>query len=146
MRLLTIGDIASLPKPIQEALEKAKDATRAGMKLALVLALSYGGRDEIVRAARKAAGDIASGNLAFSALDEERFTKYLDTAGVPDPDLIIRTAGEMRLSNFLPWQAAYAEFYATPVLWPDFTVQHLHEAIRNYGTRLRKFGGLVNTK
>jgi len=146
VRLKAIGEIRLLPQEVRRALSKAERLTSEGKNLTLTLALSYGGRDEIVRAARKAAEDILKRKLEAANLDEERFAGYLDTAGIPDPDLIIRTAGERRLSNFLLWQASYAELYITSTLWPDFGAEDLHRAIRAYSRRRRRFGALEETK
>jgi len=110
--------------------------------MVLNLALSYGGRDEILRAARRFADDVAAGRMRPEDLTEALFQTYLFAPDLPDPDLLIRTSGEMRLSNFLLWQAAYAEFYVTDVLWPDFRRRHLLEAISDYQRRSRRFGGV----
>ncbi len=146
VRLQAIGEIRLLSEKVRRALSEAERLTKAGANLTLTLALSYGGRDEIVRAARKAAEDISKGKLKRAELNEERFARYLDTAGLPDPDLVIRTAGEMRLSNFLLWQVSYAELYITSVLWPDFSVKDLHQAIHAYSRRRRRFGALEETR
>jgi undecaprenyl diphosphate synthase len=108
--------------------------------MTLTLALSYGSRDEIVSAARKIASDVKAGKLAVSAIDERAFAARLDTAGMPDPDLVIRTSGEQRISNFLLWQLAYAEFHFSPVAWPDFTRARLDEAFADFSSRQRRFG------
>ena len=123
---------------INELEEKTKDAT--GLKF--TIAINYGGRDEIRRAVTRIAEDARDGKIACDAITEDLISDYLDTAGLPDPDLLIRTSGEERLSNFLPWQLAYTEFYFTDVLWPDFTKEDLLTAIRYYNGRERRFGGV----
>ena len=109
----------------------------------LVIAFNYGGRDEIVRAARRIAAAAARGELESEAVTPEVFASFLDTAGIPDPDLVIRTSGELRLSNFLPWQAAYSELVFLPCYWPDFTREHLADALGQYAARERRFGGVL---
>jgi undecaprenyl diphosphate synthase len=143
VRVRLIGDREGLAPDIRALLDEAETLTRANTALNLVVAFNYGGRDEIVRAARKAAGDIAAGRLAPEALTAETFSTYLDTAEIPDPDLVIRTSGEIRLSNFLPWQAAYAELVFLPCYWPDFGRADLAEALRAFGARERRFGGVA---
>ncbi len=106
-----------------------------------MIAVNYGGRDEILRAAAKLAADIKAGKLDEAQLSEETFASYLDTAGMPDPDLLIRTSGEIRLSNYLLWQLAYTEIYVTDTLWPDFDQEELEKAILQYNKRERRFGG-----
>jgi len=136
IRFRTIGRTERLPKTAQKWIEKAASETAGNTGMVLNLALSYGGRGEILEAVRRAA---ASGE-SMADLDEERFSARLDTAGLPDPDLIIRTSGEKRISNFLLWQAAYAELYFTDVLWPDFDEQELLTALLDYQGRQRRFG------
>lgn len=140
IRLTTIGDLSRIPPGVQQTLESVKQRTRNHKAMTLVLALGYGGRAEIVAAARRAAADAAAGRLDPQTLDEARFSDYLDTAGLPDPDLMIRTSGEFRLSNYLLWQMAYAEFHFTPTLWPDFRKGHLYAALLDYQARERRFG------
>ncbi|NDY43127.1 isoprenyl transferase [Dissulfurirhabdus thermomarina] len=140
IRLRTIGEIDRLPERVRGALEDAMARTRDNHGLVLNLALSYGGRDEIVRAARRLAEACRDGRLDPAAIDEDRFAAELYTADLPDPDLLIRTGGEMRLSNFLLYQAAYTELYVTPVLWPDFGEAELLAAIDDFGRRQRRFG------
>ncbi len=135
-----IGQVGRLPGAAREELDRAQERTRHNPGLKLVLALSYGGRDEIVRAARSLARAAAEGRLDPDDLDADRFAAALDTAGLPDPDLLIRTAGEMRISNFLLWQASYAEYYSTNVLWPDFDRDALAQAVAAYARRTRTFG------
>jgi len=134
-----IGRLEELAADIQQKIRNSVERTKGNTRLILNVAFNYGGRAEIVDAARRA---IAAG-LSPEELTEERFGRFLYTAGCPDPDLIIRTAGEMRLSNFLTWQAAYSEYYSTPTLWPDFGKEELRQAIEDYGKRVRKFGGLA---
>ncbi len=140
VRLRTIGQAHRLPQPCRKALFQAIGLTSKNTGLILNLALSYGGRTEIADAARQIAKDIERGRLQIEAIDEACFAQYLYTSDLPDPDLVIRTSGEMRISNFLLYQIAYAELHVTPVLWPDFSRKHLYEAIRNYQGRERRFG------
>lgn len=136
IRFKVIGNREKLSLNILQAIEELERATSNNSKLILQCALSYGGRDEIVRAVKKA----ISYKMPIENINEQSFSKLLDTSDTIDPDLIIRTSGEMRLSNFLIWQSAYAEFYFTDTLWPDFTKEELLEAIQNYRTRDRRFG------
>jgi undecaprenyl diphosphate synthase len=140
IRLHAIGNILSLPFRVQEQLQQAIDLTKDNTGLRLVLALSYGSRWEIVNAVKKVAADIEKGTISSNDLDNVVFEKYLDTSGFPDPELVIRTSGEYRISNFLLWQIAYAELYFTPTLWPDFRREHLYEAILDFQCRERRFG------
>jgi len=140
IRLLTIGDLAKLPPEIRNDLESAMEESRDYEAGTLILALSYGGRQEIVRAAQRFAQDVAAGRSSPETLTEGTFNDYLDTAGIPEPDLIIRTSGEMRLSNFLLWQASYAELWFSNILWPDFGEQELRDAIEDYKRRHRRYG------
>jgi undecaprenyl diphosphate synthase len=142
IRLIASGNLSDLPQVTQTALEQAQERLSKNTGMVLNLALSYGGRDEIVRAARRFAEDVASGQMKADELSEALFQTYLFAPGLPDPDLLIRTSGEMRLSNFLLWQAAYAEIYVTDVLWPDFRRRDLLEAISSYQRRSRRFGGV----
>ena len=135
-----IGDLGKLPSAKRDAVDRLVDGTRGGTRLQLNLAISYSSRAEIARAARRLAEDVRQGRLALEDVDEEALGLRLYTAGIPDPDLLIRTSGELRLSNFLLWQLAYTELYITPVLWPDFTRAHLYEAILEYQGRERRFG------
>jgi len=139
LRLRVIGDRPGIPALARRELEKTERATAANGGMTLVLALNYGGRSEIVEAAR---GILRSGRVRPRDLDEERFGSYLQTAGLPDPDLLIRTSGELRVSNFLLWQIAYAEIWITPVLWPDFRREHLFRAVVDYQKRDRRFGDI----
>jgi undecaprenyl diphosphate synthase len=140
VRLRIIGDYTRFGPEMTRAIRAAEQATAGGTRLNLNVALSYGARDEILAAARAAAREIAAGRLAPEALDEARFGTLLQTAGVPDPDVIIRTSGEQRLSNFLLWQAAYAEFVFQDVLWPDYRAEHLAEAVEDFRRRERRYG------
>jgi undecaprenyl diphosphate synthase len=140
-----IGDIERMGVAERAAIRKILQATRGGKNLQLVVALSYGSRGEIVRAARRLAERAAAGTLDPAAIDEAAFAEELFTAPWPDPDLLIRTSGEYRISNFLLWQLAYTELYSTPVLWPDFTREHLFEAIIEYQRRDRRFGRILDS-
>ncbi len=140
VRLLVIGDMESLPQVIVDKLIDVIDRTSKNTGLTLIVALSYGARWEIARAARLVAEDVSSGKLGKEEIDEELFKRYLTTSDIPDPELLIRTSGEYRLSNFLLWQLAYAEMYFTPTLWPDFRKEHLYSAILDFQKRERRFG------
>jgi undecaprenyl diphosphate synthase len=140
VRLRPIGDLARLPRGARQELERTREALAGNSGLTLVLALSYGGRDEILRACRRLAARAAAGEVRPEAIDPDAFAAALDTAGLPDPELLIRTAGEMRISNFLLWQASYAEYYSAPVCWPDFGRAELAAAIAEYQRRRRTFG------
>ena len=141
VRLNAIGRIEGLPKTVQVALKRGIAQTANNSGLLLNLALNYGGRSELVDAVRDLADRVASGSLKPDDIDEELISSVLYTAGMPDPDLLIRPSGEMRLSNFLPWQMVYTEIWFTQVYWPDFRRQHLYEAVRTYQERDRRFGG-----
>ena len=138
--LKAVGDLSQLPEAVQRDLEQTIAATAAGARMDLTLALSYGGRSEIVHAAQTLAREVAAGLLAPEDIDAARFSRYLYTAGMPDPDLIIRTSGEYRLSNFLLWQSAYTELYVTETLWPDFREEEFLKALETYQHRERRFG------
>ncbi len=140
IRLRAIGEVSQLPASVREILDATVSGTAGSGEMTLTLALSYAGRNEIVRAARKLAAEAASGAVDPAAIAEEEFAARLDTAGMPDPDLVIRTSGEMRISNFLLWQAAYAEFVFTDVLWPDFGKAEFLAALDEYARRDRRFG------
>lgn len=144
VRLLTIGNIDHLPALCQQNLLEAKEATRNNTGLSLIIALSYSGRSEIVNAAQKLARDVERGAVLPGEVDEEMFSGYMETAGVPDPELLIRTSGEMRISNFLLWQIAYTELYITETLWPDFRKEDLYKAICAYQKRERRFGKVLD--
>ncbi len=138
--LRTIGETEMLPKNIQALLKESIQRTAKNQGMILNLALSYGGRAEITRAARLIAEACLRGDLLPKEITEEMFAQYLYTAGLPDPDLLIRTSGEQRISNFLLYQCAYTEFYITPVLWPDFREEEFMAALRDYARRERRFG------
>ncbi|RYE23281.1 MAG: isoprenyl transferase [Sphingobacteriales bacterium] len=140
VRLHVIGDFASLPELAQKEMNEAKEITAANTGLNLILALSYSSRWEIVEAAKSLAKAAANGELKVDDITEQEFNKHLNTAQFPDPELMIRTSGEHRISNFLLYQLAYAELYFTPVHWPEFRKQHLYEALLNYQQRERRFG------
>jgi undecaprenyl diphosphate synthase len=140
IRLSAIGDLESLGEPIHTQLRGAIEQTAHNQGMVLNLALSYGGRDEIVAAVRRIYGDALAGKISPDEVTKDRFAQYLYTTGVPDPDLLIRTGGECRISNFLLWQMAYTEFYFTELLWPDFRERHLLKAIADYQQRERRFG------
>ena len=142
VRLRAIGRLGELPESTRVALQKAIDATAANTKLTLVLALSYSSRVEIADAVREIAREVRDGKLDPEAVGEETISRRLYTRDYPDPDLLIRTSGEMRLSNFLLWQLSYTEFYITGTLWPDFRKDDLYEAVREFGKRQRRFGGI----
>jgi undecaprenyl diphosphate synthase len=140
IRLRAIGNILNLPKVCQRELQEAMDITAHNNGLTLILALSYSGRWEILEAVRNIATDVAQGKLQAIDINDEVFSNYLTTRDIPDPELLIRTSGEMRISNFLLWQIAYSELYMPDVLWPDFRREHLYEAILAYQKRERRFG------
>src|SRR5690606_32952926 len=137
-----IGRREGLPQPVLEQIDACAEETADCTGLTLCLALNYGARTEMTDAVRLMAEKVRNGELELADITEEAVSQHLYTAGLPDPDLIIRTAGEFRLSNYLLWQASYAELYVTDVLWPDFTRETLHEALREYSARERRFGGL----
>ena len=137
-----IGDRSALDADIVEMLEHAERETAKFDKLDFTIALNYGGRDELRRASVKLAKQVQQGVLSPDQITEELISQTLDTAELPDPDLLIRTSGELRLSNYLIWQLAYAEFYFTDTLWPDFDMESLKEAVRYYNGRERRFGGV----
>jgi undecaprenyl diphosphate synthase len=141
VRLQTIGDLERLPSKVLKSLEVTKQATAEGKKIDLVLALNYGGRDDIRRAVVAMVEDIERGKLSKDEISEQKIGAYLDTSPWPDPDVLIRTSGEKRQSNFLLWQLSYSEFYHTDVLWPDFNEQELVNAIAEFQRRKRRFGG-----
>lgn len=145
-RLRVIGDRSRLPKDIVEMIEQAESVTHANEGLTVVIALSYGGRQDIVFAAREVAKAAAAGKIAPDAINEDIFASYLMTADIPDPDLMIRTSGESRISNFLLWQLAYAEMFFTNTLWPDFSRVDMEAALTCYASRERRYGGLPDRK
>lgn len=142
VRVNSIGRIDQLSKTAQEALSKAYELTKDNTSLTLNIALNYGGRTELIDAMQDISGKVLKGELKIEDIDEEVVNKHLYTAGIPDPDLLIRPSGEYRLSNYMLWQIAYSEFWMTPVLWPDFRKIHLMDALLSYQTRKRRFGGL----
>ncbi|MFO7534150.1 MAG: polyprenyl diphosphate synthase [Kiritimatiellia bacterium] len=143
IRLSVIGRIEDLPLAARQGLLRTMKETAHHENGRLILALSYGGRTEIAAAARRIAEEAKAGRLEPEQVDEALFGRYLYAPDVPDPDLLIRTSGEIRLSNFLLWQLSYAELYFTPVLWPDFREEQFREALREYGRRLRRFGDVA---
>ena len=145
IRLRRIGRREGLPDSVFKALSESEVATAGGSRMTLALALNYGSRSEIVDAARSLAHDAAAGRIDPDAIGESEFASRLLTAGMPDPDLLIRTGGECRVSNYLLWQISYAEIHVTEALWPDFTESDLHRAIEDYSRRNRKFGGIEPT-
>jgi undecaprenyl diphosphate synthase len=142
IRLHTIGNIARLPVQCRQSLQECMELTKSFSRMNLVLALNYSSKWEITEAARQIAAEVETGRLRSSQINESLFSSYLATAGMPDPELLIRTSGEFRLSNFLLWQIAYAELYFTPVLWPDFRKRHIYQAIIDFQKRERRFGGI----
>ena len=140
IRLEAIGDISTLPGNCRRELAEAKELTQAGSRMTLVLALSYSGRWDLTQAARRLAEDVAAGTVNPADVTEATVASYLVTANMPDPELLIRTSGEQRISNFLLWQLAYTELYITDLLWPDFRRQHFLEALQAYQQRERRFG------
>lgn len=141
VRMRFIGDRARLDPKLQRLMAGIEARTAGLTRLNLTVAINYGGRDELVRAAARLAQDVAAGRLSPAGVTEAAITARLDTAGLPDPDLVIRTSGETRTSNFLPWQSAYAEYEFTPTLWPDFTPEELGRIVARFGQRDRRFGG-----
>nr|WP_295280911.1 isoprenyl transferase [uncultured Blautia sp.] len=142
MKIKIIGDISAFAPDIQESIRKLEDFSKDYDELYFQIAMNYGSRDEITRGMKKMAQDVADGNLLPAQITEDTISGYLDTAGVPDPDLLIRTSGEQRLSNFLMWQLAYTEFYFTDIAWPDFHKAELIQAIEKYNQRDRRYGGV----
>lgn len=146
MCVRVIGDKTGLDKDLQESILDLEESTKDNTGLHFQIAINYGGRDEITRAVRRLSADVAEGKLEVDSITDETINSYLDTAGLPDPDLLIRTCGEQRISNFLLWQLAYTEFYFCDKAWPDFNKKELELAIESYNTRNRKFGGLKEDK
>lgn len=140
MRVRVIGDISKLDRETQEQIVELEEKSKIYDGLNMTIAINYGSRDEITRAMKNIALDVEAGKLKVSQIDEKLISGYLDTKELPEPDLIIRTSGEQRLSNYLLWQIAYSELYFTKVLWPDFKKKHLIEAIEEYGERNRRYG------
>ena len=146
MRVRVIGDTTRLSERFQERIRELEAASAKNDGLNLQIAINYGSRDEMTRAMRRMSEDVVAGKRKPEEITESVFEEYLDTAGIPDPDLLIRTSGELRLSNFLLWQLAYREFYCTEVPWPDFHKEELERAIEAYNKRDRRFGGLTDNK
>ena len=146
MCVRVIGDKTRLDEDIRNRIEELEESTRENDGLHFQIAINYGGRDEIVRATKKIAGQVAAGNLKQEEITEDLVNSMLDTHDLPDPDLLIRTCNEERISNFLLWQIAYAELYFTPVSWPDFTKEELIKAVEAYNNRNRKFGLIEEEK
>ncbi len=146
IRLLSIGNAAALPKNCQRELEESKELTKNNDGLKLILALSYSGRWEIIEAVKHLLKDVKKGTLDAEDITNEVFSDYLCTKSIPDPELLIRTSGELRISNFLLWQIAYTELYITEILWPDFRKENLYEAIVAYQKRERRFGKVIEKK
>ncbi len=142
MRVRVLGDKTVLDDDIRSRIEELEEATKYNDGLNFQIALNYGSRDEMIRAMRRLCADCKDGKVMVDQIDESLFETYLDTHDIPDPDLMIRTSGEQRLSNYLLWQLAYSEFYFTDVLWPDFTKEELIKAIEYYNSRDRRFGGV----
>lgn len=142
MCVRVIGDKTRLDQDLQDRIAQLEEATKDNDGLHFQVAINYGGRDEIVRAVRTLSRRVQNGEIAAEAVTDESIGECLDTAGIPDPDLLIRTCNEQRISNFLLWQLAYTEFYFTPVAWPDFTKKDLEKAVEAYNHRNRKYGGL----
>lgn len=146
MKVRVLGDKTRLEEDIRTRIDELEKATIDNDGLNFQIALNYGSRDEMIRAMKKMAADCKDGKLEVEDISENVFETYLDTHDIPDPDLLIRTSGELRLSNYLLWQLAYTEFYFTDVLWPDFTKQELEKAILHYNNRDRRFGGTKEEK
>lgn len=142
MRVKVIGDISAFDEDIQESVRELEEFSKDYDELFFQIALNYGSRDEIVRGVRRLAQDAVEGKIKPEEITEDTFGNYLDTAGIPDPDFMIRTSGEQRLSNYLLWQLAYTEFYFTDVAWPDFHKPELMKAIEKYNERDRRYGGV----
>ncbi|MBQ3932386.1 MAG: isoprenyl transferase [Lachnospiraceae bacterium] len=142
MRVRVIGEKSRLNDDIRNKIDELEEATKNNTGLNFTIAINYGSRDEITRAVKGIAKDVAQGKIDADSIDEAMISERLDTKGIPDPDLLIRTSGEERLSNFLLWQLGYTEFYFTDVLWPDFNKKELEKAIEKYNSRERRFGGV----
>ena len=142
VRVRMIGERSRFAPDIVEGIDSLERETKDNTGLTFVIAVNYGSRDEITRAVKKVMEDVKAGRITEEEMTESRFASYLDTAGIPDPDLLIRTSGELRLSNYLLWQLAYTEFYFTDVPWPDFSKEELEKAIEQYNSRDRRYGGI----
>ena len=143
VRMRIIGDRSRLDSKLSELFDWIEHETAGNDRVHLTVAINYGGRDEIRRATQAIARDVASGKVDFDDVSDDLISKYLDTGFLPDPDLVVRTSGETRVSNFLLWQAAYSEYVFTPVLWPDFTPQTMNTILQAFGERERRFGGVM---
>lgn len=143
MRVRVIGDKAKLNKEIKQSIENLEEASKHNTGLNFQVAINYGSRDELIRAVKALAKEVKENKTQIDDIDEDVFEQYLDTHDIPDPDLLIRTSGEQRLSNYLLWQLAYTEFYFTDVLWPDFNKKELQKAVEYYSARNRKFGAIT---
>ena len=141
LKIRSAGDLTALSPDLQADIEKLKEQSKDRPGMTLTIAINYGGRDEIRRAVTKIAEDVKAGKIQPEDINDQMISDNLDTAGIPEPELIIRTSGEFRTSNFLMWQSAYSEYYITDKLWPDFNVEDLKDAIKAYQTRDRRFGG-----
>lgn len=142
MRVRVIGDIGRLSQDLQDQIIELEKKSSVNTGLNFTVALNYGGRDEMIRAMKNMYKEIEKGTCSVDDITEEKFASYLDTKGIPDPDLMLRTSGEQRISNYMLWQMAYAEFYFTDVLWPDFNKKELEKAIAYYAQRDRRYGGI----
>ena len=142
LRVRFIGDLTKLDEKLRKAIDELTEYSSQFTGLTLTIAINYGSRDEMTRAIRNVAADVKSDKISVDDISEKLFSSYLDTKDIPDPDFMIRTSGEQRLSNYLLWQLAYAEFYFTPVAWPEFTPEELKKAIEEYDKRNRRFGGI----
>ncbi|KAI4448056.1 Isoprenyl transferase [Eubacterium plexicaudatum ASF492] len=143
MRVRVLGDISRLSPQLQQQIQELEQESAQYDGFYFQIALNYGSRDEMMRAMKRMYADVEAGKLSKEQMTEELFSGYLDTAGIPDPDLLIRTSGELRLSNYLLWQLAYSEFYFTDVPWPDFDEEELKRAVLAYNNRERRYGGLM---
>lgn len=141
VRLRFIGDMTTIPVRLKKSFERTMDESKNNTGLNLQVAINYGSRLEITQATKRIAADVAAGKLSQSEITEELLNSYLFTGGIPDPEMLIRTGGEMRLSNYLLWQSAYSELYITPILWPDFTPENFDQAVDEYAQRNRRYGG-----
>lgn len=146
MRVRVIGDKSGLDEDIREKIEDLEESTRNNTGLNFQIAINYGGRDEITRALKRISKDVKDGLIDVERINQDTISDYLDTKGIPDPDLLIRTCGELRISNFLLWQCAYTEFYISDIAWPDFSKEELEKAITAYNQRERKYGKVKEDK
>ena len=142
MKIRVIGDIKALDEDIKKRIIELEEASKDNNGLNFTIAINYGSRDEMIRAVKRLAQDCVDGKIRVDEISDPVYESYLDTHGIPDPDLLIRTSGEQRLSNYLLWQMAYTEFYFTDVLWPDFTKEELVKAVEQYNIRDRRYGGV----